>query len=195
MNYTNKGADLVLARRLNLIAYAVSAVVLGLVVLMRSPQKLSLGVDFSFLPPVHALLNGTTAVLLLLSLYFIKQKNVTMHQRSNYAAFGCSAVFLLCYVLYHATTKEIRFGDIDHSGVVTPDEIAAIGGIRMVYLVLLLSHIALAAISFPFILLTFIRAYTRQYDSHRRMARWVYPMWLYVAITGPICYLMLKPYY
>lgn len=169
-----------LEKRLNLLAYVVSAVVLTLVGLMRR-VKIDLGIDFSFLPPVHATLNGIAAVFLLLAYYFIRNKNVEAHRRSIYAAFACSALFLLSYVLYHFTTAETRFGG---EGVV-----------RSVYFFILITHVVLAAIILPFILLTFNRAYTGQYARHRKMARWVFPLWLYVAVTGPICYLMLRPYY
>jgi putative membrane protein len=189
------GINLQLEKRLNIAAYIVSAVVLLIVGAMRSLPKLNLGIDFSFLPPVHAVLNGTAAICLLFALYFIKQKNVMAHRRMIYAALGCSALFLLCYVLYHSTTPEIKYGDSDHNGVVDAAEIAAVGGMRIVYLIVLLTHITLAALILPFILLTFNRAFTNQFDRHKKMARWVYPLWLYVAVTGPVCYLMLKPYY
>jgi putative membrane protein len=189
------GINLQLEKRLNIAAYIVSAVVLLIVGAMRSLPKLNLGIDFSFLPPVHAVLNGTAAISLLFALYFIKQKNVMAHRRMIYAALGCSALFLLCYVLYHSTTPEIKYGDSDHSGVVDAAEIAAVGGMRIVYLIVLLTHITLAGLILPFILLTFNRAFTNQFDRHKKMARWVYPLWLYVAVTGPVCYLMLKPYY
>ena len=188
------GINLQLEKRLNIAAYIVSAVVLLLVTAMRNFPKLDLGVDFSFLPPVHAVLNATAAVCLLFALYYIKQKNVLAHRRMIYAALTCSALFLLCYVLYHSTTPEIKFGDSDHNGLVDVAEIAAVGGMRGVYLIILITHITLAALILPFILLTFNRAFTNQFDRHKKMARWVYPIWLYVAITGPVCYLMLQPY-
>jgi putative membrane protein len=169
-----------LEKRLNIVAYIVSVVVLALVVLMRR-IKIDLGIDFSFLPPVHASLNAVAAVFLLLAYYFIRNKNVEAHRRSIYAAFVCSALFLVSYVLYHFTTAETRFGGE--------------GSVRYAYFFLLITHVVLAAVILPFILLTFNRAYTGQYARHRKMARWVFPVWLYVAITGPICYLMLKPYY
>ena len=186
--------DLQLEKRLNLAAYIVSAVVLLLVLLMRR-VKIELGMDFGFMPPVIASLNALTAVLLVISLYFIKNKQIERHRRANYAALLCSVLFLLCYVLYHFTTPEIRYGDFDHNGVVSAEEIARVGSSRAVYLIILLTHIFLAALILPFILLTFNRAYTGQYERHRRMARWVYPFWLYVDITGPVCYLMLRPFY
>ncbi len=188
-------ANKALERKMNLAAYAISAVVLLLVGAMRRMPKIDLGVDLSFLPPVHAILNGTAAILLLAALYFIKQKNVRVHRNLIYGALTCSALFLICYVLYHSTTPEILYGDIDHSGSLNESERAAVSGSRRWYLLLLGTHIVLAGGILPFILLTFNRAFTQQYDRHKKMARWVYPLWLYVAITGPLCYWMLKPYY
>jgi putative membrane protein len=173
-------ADIQLEKKLNTVAYIVSAAVLLLVVAMRR-YKIDLGVDFSFLPPFHASLNALTAVILLVALYCIKNKQVENHRKAIYVAMATSGLFLLSYVLYHFTTPETRYGGE--------------GPLRMVYFFLLLTHIFLAATSLPFILLTFIRAYTNQFDRHRKMARWVFPIWLYVAVTGPICYLMLMPYY
>ncbi len=167
-------------KRLNLLAYIVSAAVLFLVVLMRQ-VKLDVGVDFSFLPPFHATLNAVTALILMAAFWFIKQKNVQAHRRAIYAAMVCSALFLLSYVLYHFTTPETRYGGE--------------GVLRYIYFFFLITHVVLAAAILPFILLTFNRAYTGQFERHKKMARWVFPLWLYVAITGPICYLMLRPYY
>ena len=177
---SNLAAQQALEKRLNWIAYVVSFVVLLLVGLMRR-VKIDLGIDFSFLPPVHASLNALTALILVAAYYFIRNKNVAMHRRAIYAAMVCSGLFLLSYVLYHFTTPETKFGGE--------------GIIRAVYFFILITHVVLAAVILPFILLTFNRAYTGQYDRHRKMARWVFPLWLYVAITGPVCYLMLKPYY
>lgn len=168
-------------KKLNLIATITSVVVLALVILMRRPEKLDLGIDFHFLPPIHASLNAMAAVALILALYFIKNGNRKAHQNSIYAAMAFSALFLLSYVLYHSTTPETKFGGT--------------GAIRTVYFVLLITHVILAALILPFIFFTFNRAYTGQFERHKKMARWVYPLWLYVAISGPICYLMLKPYY
>jgi putative membrane protein len=133
------------------------------------------------LPPIHASLNALTAVVLIFAFRFIKQKKVEQHRKAIYLAFALSVGFLLSYVLYHFTTPETLYGGE--------------GFMRTLYFILLISHIVLAAGIFPFILFTFIRAYTNQIDQHKKMARWVFPFWLYVAITGPICYLMLLPYY
>ena len=188
--------NLELAKKLNVAAWIVTAVVLTLVGMMRRVKiELPEGMDMSFLPPFHATLNAWAAVALLVALYFIKRKNVIAHQRAIYLAVGLSVLFLLSYVAYHFTTPETLFGDLNHDGVLSAEELAEVGSSRVIYLIILLSHIFLAAISLPFILFTFIRAYTGQIEKHRKMARWVYPMWLYVTITGPIAYLMLMPYY
>ena len=188
--------NLQLAKKMNIAAWIVSAVVLALVMLMRRVKiPLPEGFDFSFLPPFHATLNALTAVVLIVALYFIKQKNIEAHRKSIFLAMGLSVLFLLSYVLYHFTTPETIFGDLNGDGVLDAAELAQVGSARTYYLVLLASHILLAALSLPFILFTFIRAYTNQIDRHRKMAKWVFPIWLYVAITGPICYYLLMPYY
>jgi putative membrane protein len=186
----------VLEKKLKIFTWILTGIVVVLVGLMRRIKiPLPDGVDFSFLPPFYSTLNALAAIVLLLSLYFIKQKNVVVHQRMNYLALGLSALFLLCYVLYHFTTPETLFGDADGNKVLDAAEAALVQGSRPYYLALLFSHIVLAAVSLPFILLTFIRGYLGQYEKHRKLARWVWPVWFYVCITGPVCYFMLKPYY
>lgn len=185
-----------LEKKLNIAAGVVTFLVLVLVGLMRQVKiPLPEGVDLHFLAPFHATVNGLTAVVLLFSLIFIKQKKVGLHRKANYTALGLSVLFILSYVAYHFTTPETIFGDSNGDGVLSEVERAAAGSSRTWYLVLLLSHIGLAAMSLPFILLTFIRAYTNQFERHRKMARWVWPVWFYVAVTGPIVYILLRPYY
>ncbi len=177
---SDKQPNPALEKKLNRLAYLVSFVVLLLVGMMRQ-YKFNIGIDFSFLPPLHASLNALAAVMLVFALYFIKNGQVENHRKAIYAAMVCSALFLVSYVLYHFTTPETKYGGE--------------GALRTVYFILLLTHVVLAAVILPFILLTFTRAYTNQFERHKKMARWVFPLWLYVAISGPICYLMLKPYY
>lgn len=188
--------NLPLAKKLNIAAWIVTAIVLLLVGMMRR-VKISLpeAWDFSFLPPFHASVNALTAIVLMLAFYFIKQKNIEAHRKAIYVAMGLSVLFLLSYVAYHFTSPEIKFGDANLDGLVDAAEAAAVGGSRTFYLILLITHITLAGLILPFILFTFIRAYTGQIERHRKMAKWVFPLWLYVAITGPICYYMLMPYY
>ena len=188
--------NIALAKKLNVGAIVVSVAVLSLVMLMRRVKiPLPDGMSFDFLPPIHATLNALAAVALAFALYFIKNKQVEKHRKAIMTAMVLSVLFLLSYVAYHFTSNEVIFGDSNGDGIVDAIELAAVGGMRTFYLILLISHIILAAVIFPFILFTFIRGYTAQYERHKKMARWVFPIWFYVAVTGPICYLMLKPYY
>ncbi len=185
-----------LARQLNRLAWLLSAMVLILVALMRKLKiPLPAGWDLSFLPAVHALLNSGTAIVLLLALWYIKRGEVLKHKKAIYLALGMSILFLLSYVTYHFFMPETLYGDANGDGLLSAEEKAAVAGTRGWYLLLLLSHIALAALTFPFILFTFVRGYTGQTEAHKRMARWVWPFWFYVAVTGPLVYLMLRPYY
>lgn len=172
--------DLVLAKKMNIAAGIISVIVLFIVGFMRQ-VKLDSGIDFTFLPPVYSSLNALCAVALGMAFYYIKRKNVAAHRNMIYIAFALSIAFLLCYVVYHFTTPETKY--------------CGEGSIRYVYFFILITHIVLAAVSLPLILFTFIRGYTGQVEKHRKMARWVFPIWFYVAITGPICYLMLMPCY
>lgn len=167
-------------KKLDRWAWAISIVVLIAVVMMRK-IKITTGIDFSFLPPFHASVNAITFFVLISGFLAIKRGNVESHKKRMTLALVLSVVFLLSYVLYHTTTPETRFGGE--------------GAIRTFYFILLITHVVLAAVILPFILFTFIRGYTGVIERHRKLARWVFPFWLYVAATGPICYLMLMPYY
>mgnify|MGYP001552065613 FL=1 len=185
-----------LAKQLNRWAWIISGIVLALVIVMRRVKiPLPEGINFSFLPSFHAVVNGATALILLAAFIAIKNKRVDLHRKLIFTALGLSLLFLLSYVAYHFTTPETIYGDFNGNGILEDEERQAVGNDRLFYLILLLSHIFLAAISLPFILLTFIKAYTQQFEAHKKMARWVFPIWFYVAATGPICYLLLLPYY
>jgi putative membrane protein len=148
-----------------------------------------------YLPKLNALLNGTCSVLLLVSLYFIKQGKITIHKRINIAAFILSSLFLVSYILFHWLAPETRYGDLNGDGIVSPAEAAAAGSIRYFYYVLLISHIILAAVVLPLILLSFYRGLQMQVEKHKKLVRWSFPIWLYVTVTGVIVYLMISPYY
>ncbi|RCH54825.1 DUF420 domain-containing protein [Mucilaginibacter hurinus] len=148
-----------------------------------------------FLPKLNAILNGSCTVLLLISLYYIKQKNVTMHKRLNIMAFCFSSLFLVSYILFHYLAPETKYGDLNADHIVTPEEKDTVGSIRYVYFAILISHIILAAGVLPLILLSFYRGLQMQVEKHRKLVRWAYPIWLYVTITGVIVYLMISPYY
>lgn len=169
-----------LAQKLDRWAWIVSGIVLLAVVLMRQ-FKIATPIDFSFLPPLHATLNGLTFISLIIAYWAIRSGRIQMHKQWMTIALSLSVLFLLSYVTYHITTPETRFGGE--------------GIIRTIYFILLITHVILAAVILPFILFTFIRGYTGLVERHKKLARWVFPIWLYVAASGPICYLMLMPYY
>jgi putative membrane protein len=162
------------------LAWGIAALVLVLVGLMRK-VKLDLGIDFTFLPPVHAALNSAVAVFLVIAILKIKKGDIAGHKMAINTALALSAAFLLGYVCYHFTTQETRYGGT--------------GWQRGVYFFFLITHVVLAGLSLPFILLAYIRGYWNDLMRHRKMVKWVWPVWFYVALTGPICYFMLRPYY
>lgn len=185
-----------LSKKLGIAAWVLTAAVLGLVSLMRRVKiPLPEGVDLSFLPPFHAAVNATAAVVLVIALIAVLKGRIGLHRKMIMTAMGLSVLFLLSYVAYHFTSNEVKFGDANLDGIVDPAELSKVGGMRTVYLILLASHIILAAVSLPFILFTFIAGWTNRFSAHKRLAKWVFPIWLYVAVTGPVCYLMLRPYY
>jgi len=169
-----------LLKKLTRAAWVVSVLVFSLVVVMGR-YKLDIGMALPWLPPLHAVLNTLVAISLVVAVIAVKNKNITLHKRAIGLAVVFSVLFLLSYVTYHGTQEEVK-----HGGE---------GAVRIVYLAILASHILLAAVSLPFILITLSLGYTNHFSRHRKMARWVFPLWLYVAATGPVCYLMLRPYY
>ena len=139
------------------------------------------GYDFTFLPPIYATLNGITAVLLVTALIAIKNSMRVLHERIMKLCIGLSASFLVMYVLYHMTTESSTYGGI--------------GPIRYLYFIILISHILLSIVVIPMVLFTFSRALTGNFERHKALARFTFPVWLYVAITGVVVYWMISPYY
>lgn len=134
-----------------------------------------------FLPPIYAGINGVTAVLLIIAVWAIKNGKRRLHQNLMSTCIGLSALFLLMYVAYHMTSDSTTFGGT--------------GLIKYAYYFILISHILLSVAIIPLVLKTYARAYLKQFQRHRKLARITFPIWLYVAITGVIVYLMISPYY
>lgn len=149
----------------------------------------------SFLPPIYASINGLTALLLIAAVISIKNGNRKLHEKLMTTAIGCSIVFLVMYVAYHMTADSTKFGDLDHNGIVDATELAAVGSMRLVYFLILITHIILSIIIIPMVLFTYVRALASEFDRHKKLARITFPIWLYVAITGVVVYLMISPYY
>ena len=135
----------------------------------------------SFLPPIYASINGLTAFLLVAAVVVIKKGNRVLHERLMKIALLCSILFLLMYIAYHMTSDPTPFGGE--------------GYLKVLYYVLLISHILLSVVIIPLVLITYIRALTAQFDRHRKIAKLTFPLWLYVAISGVVVYLMIAPYY
>jgi putative membrane protein len=149
-----------------------------------------------YLPLLNAVLNGTCTVLLLVSLYFIKKGNITVHKRLNIVTFSLSSAFLISYVLFHYLMQhDTLYGDSNGDGILSASERAAAGGWRTLYLTILVPHIILAAVVLPLVLLSFYRGLQMQVEKHKKLVRWTFPIWLFVTITGVIVYLMIAPYY
>jgi putative membrane protein len=149
-----------------------------------------------YLPLLNAFLNGTCSVLLLTSLYFIKNGNITVHKRLNILTFCLSSLFLVSYILFHYLMRnDTMYGDIDGDGLLSKSELADVGSLRKIYLWILVPHIVLAAGVLPLILLSFYRGLQMQVEKHKKLVRWAFPIWLFVTISGVVVYLMIKPYY
>lgn len=138
--------------------------------------------DFVYqLPKLNAFINGTCSILLLISLYFIKRKNIEAHKKVNITAFVLSSLFLISYITYHWMAKETSF----------PHD----NPMRTVYLTILISHIILAALVLPMVLMSFYYGLQMDVVKHRKLVRFAYPIWLYVTVTGVVVYLMISPFY
>ncbi|MFY9243381.1 MAG: DUF420 domain-containing protein [Polaribacter sp.] len=135
----------------------------------------------TFLPPIYASINGLTAVLLIAAVIAIKKGNRKLHEQLNTIAIFCSLVFLLMYIAYHMTSDSTKFGGE--------------GIIKYVYYFILISHIVLSVIVIPFVLTTFMRAKLENFTQHKKIAKKTFPLWLYVAVTGVVVYIMISPYY
>jgi len=184
-------------KNLNLPIAIISVVIPVLVaILFYLPRpEMEAGFDVRMLPLFHAVLNSTTAVLLMASLYFIRNGHVHAHKVANLMAVILSALFLVSYVTYHFFTESTRFGDVNHDGLVDAVEKAMVGSSRYVYYFVLLTHIVLAVVIVPLVLFTLLRGVQSDFARHRKIARITWPIWFYVAVTGVIVYVMISPYY
>lgn len=134
-----------------------------------------------FLPPIYATINAITAIFLVLAVISIKKGNIKKHELLIKGALICSGLFLVLYILYHMTSDSTKFGGE--------------GFIKYIYFFILLTHIVLSIVVIPFVLTTFVRGLNREDEKHRKIAKYTFPLWLYVAVTGVIVYLMINPYY
>ena len=163
---------------------ALSIIIPLAVALLFGVNLRKLGFDvkpLTFLPPIYATVNGCTAIVLLIALWAVKNKKVKLHEGLMKFAIGLSVAFLLMYIAYHMTSDSTKFGGE--------------GGVKYVYYFILITHIILSIAVIPFVLITYVRAITNNFERHKKIAKITFPLWLYVAITGVIVYIMISPYY
>lgn len=173
-----------------------SAVVFAAVmVLGRVQVKAGLGFDVHIFARANAVINSVVALMLVMALIAVKMKNHRLHRNIMLSAMVLSVLFLVSYICHHLFAGETRFGDVNHDGIISEAEKAAAGSSRMIYYILLGTHIPLAGIILPFILFSAYRALTGDFAGHKKLARITWPVWLYVAVTGVVVYWMIKPYY
>ena len=167
----------------------------AVVLLTRIKLNVDLGFDVHVFATINAVINTIIAFLLMWALVAVKQGKWLLHKQLMMTALVLSVVFLVSYISHHLLAGDTRYGDANFDGIVDAGELAAVGNMRMVYFAVLLTHIFLAAIILPFILFTAYRALTSEFSAHKKLAKITWPLWLYVAVSGPIVYLMIRQYY
>jgi putative membrane protein len=163
---------------------ALSIIIPLAVAVLFSVNLKELGFDvkpLSFLPPIYAGINGLTAIVLIVAVMAIKNGNRSLHEGLMKVAIGLSVLFLLMYIGYHMTSESTKYGGE--------------GALRYVYFFILITHIVLSIAIIPMVLITYVRALAQRFDKHKKLAKITFPIWLYVAITGVVVYLMISPYY
>ena len=171
-------------KKYNTLIVFVSVLIPIVVAILFTVKLKEFGFDvepLSFLPPIYATINGITAVVLVAAVLAIKKGNRKVHERLMTFAIALSLAFLVMYVAYHMTSDSTKFGGE--------------GWIKYVYFFILISHILLSIAVIPLVLFTYVRALASRFDHHKKLAKITFPIWLYVAVTGVVVYLMIAPYY
>ncbi|WP_116542717.1 DUF420 domain-containing protein [Pontibacter virosus] len=183
MNTANQNSPATGKDRKFLVVIAILSVAIPVVVAMLffMPKEGSSTADVSFLPTLHAILNSITAFALVIGYYNIRKGNIKVHRAAMATAFGLSAIFLVSYVTYHFLGERTIYGGD--------------GYLKLFYYFILLTHIVLAVVIVPLVLLSMYFALSNQFARHRRISKWTFPIWLYVAVTGVLVYIMISPYY
>lgn len=183
-------------RKARVLIYTFSAVVFAAIMLLsRVKWNIDPGFNVHLFATVNAVLNSCVAILLVVALIAVKAKRYFLHKRLMLTAMVLSILFLASYIAHHLLAGDTRFGDVNHDGIVTPEEKSAAGTMRIVYYILLGTHIPLAGIILPFILFTAYRALIGEFEKHKKLVRITWPVWFYVAISGVLVYWMISPYY
>jgi putative membrane protein len=157
--------------------------------------KINLPFDVHLFALANGIINGAVAILLLAGLFTVKQKNYQLHKKIMLTAILLSVLFLTSYICHHLFAGETVYGETDGIKGLSPVELTAAGSMRTLYLIILVTHIPLAGLALPFILFAAYRALTGEYEKHKKIVRIIWPVWLYVAVTGVVVYWMIQPYY
>lgn len=168
-----------------LIIWIVSIVIFGAVAFLNNIKfltGLNLGFNVHVLALINAIINGTVSVLLVWAFVAVKNKKLLLHKRLMLTSMALSILFLLSYIGHHLLANETKYG-------------GAHNAMYFIYLFILITHIFLATVILPFILFTAYRSLTGEYEKHRKLAKYTWPLWLYVSVTGVLVYLMISPYY
>ena len=170
-------------------------VFIAITALSRIKVEVDLGFDLHLFAKANAMINSAVTLLLIAALIAVKSKHYLLHKKIMLTAMVLSVLFLISYICHHLFAGESKFGDANHDGLLTEEEKKVAGPVRIVYYILLGTHIPLAGIILPFILFTAYRSMIGEFAKHKKLARITWPIWLYVAITGVIVYFMISPYY
>ncbi len=173
------------------------SIVIFCAVALLGNYKLPVKVNFDvhIFAKINAVINSLVALLLIAALIAVKMKKFHLHKKIMISALVLSVIFLISYICHHVLAGETKFGDINHDGIVSAEEIAAVGSERIFYLILLITHIILAAIMLPFILFTAYRGLVADFPAHKKLARITWPIWFYISVSGPLVYWFISPYY
>ena len=183
-------------KKARVLIFIFSAIVFtAVVVLSRVKLNVDLGFNVHLFARANAIINSCVAILLIVALIAVKSRKYLLHKNLMFAAMGLSILFLVSYICHHLFAGDTRFGDVNLDGVVTDIEKAAVGNKRIIYYLILGTHIPLAGIILPFILFSAYRAMTGEFEKHKKLTRITWPVWFYVAVTGVVVYWMISPYY
>jgi putative membrane protein len=185
-------------RKARILIFTVSIIVFAAVTVLGKYNlagKVKLPFDEHIFATANAVINAMVAVLLLAGLLAVKSKNYQLHKRIMLFAMGLSILFLLSYICHHLFAGETMYGETDGIKGLSDAELQAAGSKRSIYLAILITHIPLAGIALPFILFAAYRALIGEYEKHKKLVRIIWPVWFYVAVTGVLVYIMIKPYY
>lgn len=183
-------------KKARVLIFVFSAIVFSAVVLLsRIKLEVNLGFDVHLFALVNAVINSCVALLLVVALVAVKRKQYQLHKNLMMVAMVLSILFLVSYICHHLFAGDTRFGDVNHDGVIDDIEKAAVGSSRLIYYIILGTHIPLAGIILPFILFSAYRALTGEFDKHKKLVRITWPVWFYVAVTGVVVYWLISPYY